>query len=110
MGWWKDLCCIKDKVDPDVGGLFANEVVCRVDHGENTSFWNDPWLQRVPLWVSVRRLSELTVEGNVSAAKWRGYDDDDGGWGVDCSWWMILLAWEEDHVGECIFMFDNVIL
>lgn len=81
MGWWKDLCCIKDKVDPDVGGLFANEVVCRVDHGENTSFWNDPWLQRVPLWVSVRRLSELTVEGNVSAAKWRGYDDDDGGGG-----------------------------
>jgi len=54
--WWREIAKIRDGVDSEVGGWFADSVYKKVGNGSNTLFWHNRWLGNVPL---CRRFSRL---------------------------------------------------
>lgn len=91
----------------DVGWL-KNSIVRKVGDGRNTLFWEDPWLDGVPLAVSFSRLFELTERKLVTVEEmfYLGWGREGAAW----QWRRRLFAWEEELVVECVALLSPIVL
>ena len=91
----------------DVGWLLDN-IVRKVGDGSTTLFWEDMWMDDVPLVVSFSRLFELSDYKMTTVREMFLL-----GWGADGNAWRWrrrLFAWEEGLVGECVGRLTNSVL
>lgn len=44
--WWKDILSLNGS---DGVKWFSREVIRRIGNGRNISFWNDSWVEEIPL-------------------------------------------------------------
>jgi len=106
--WWRHINQIRSGVGMLDTRWLLDNIVRKVGDGCHTLFWEDPWLDDVPLAVIFSRLFELS---NFKLATVRemfrlGWGADGGAW----RWRRRLFAWEEELVGECVGRLANFAL
>jgi hypothetical protein len=67
--WWREIAKIRDGVETDVGGWFADSVYRKVGNNANTFFWHDRWLGDVPLCRWFGRLFDLSLNKLITVAE-----------------------------------------
>ncbi|GAU22483.1 hypothetical protein TSUD_296020 [Trifolium subterraneum] len=108
-GWWKDINSIKNGSFNGFNHWFDNFIFKQVGNGEDSLFWDDPWLEEgVSLRDRFPRLAGLFTDQVVSVGEMcrRGWDMGGGGW----SWRRPLFVWEEELLAGCCGLFHNVVL
>ncbi|GAU45418.1 hypothetical protein TSUD_243290 [Trifolium subterraneum] len=82
--WWKEITHIRE--GGELGGRwFGEHVSKRVGDGSDTFFWNDPWVEGVPLCERFGRLFDLAgnkLQTAQSSDRWQGQPDPDEGYTV----------------------------
>jgi hypothetical protein len=80
----------------------------RVGDGTNTLFWHDRWLGDVPLCRRFSRLFDLAVEKSITVTSMfaRGWEEGGEAW----RWRRRLWVWEEEMLGECRRLLNNIYL
>ena len=100
--WWRD---VHDLCSHE---WFSDHVSRLVGKGNHTLFWTNVWLGGVSFRVRFNRLYDLTVfkEESVFDMSQLGWGEEGGAW----RWRQMLLAWEDELVGELILLLHNVTL
>jgi len=100
--WWRVVHSLSRE------SWFSDHVSCWVGNRRTTLFWSDVWCGRVSFRVRFSRLFELSVCKGESVFEMLQLGWGEGGeaW----RWRRRLFAWEEEMVGEFIFLLANVTL
>ncbi|MCH82482.1 cysteine-rich receptor-like protein kinase, partial [Trifolium medium] len=106
--WWREVAKIRDGVNGNEGGWFAEGVARRVGSGEDTFFWMDPWLGNVPLSALYSRLFELSEHKTSTVAAMYGIGWEEGG--AAWQWRQPLRAWELEKLAECRNLLVDIVL
>ncbi|XP_024634465.1 uncharacterized protein [Medicago truncatula] len=106
--WWRHINQIRSGVGLVDPRWLLDNIVRKVGDGCHTLFWEDPWLEDVPLAVSFSRLYELSnfKLATVREMSLLGWGLDGGAW----RWRRRLFAWEEGLLGECVGRLVNSVL
>ncbi|XP_039688712.1 uncharacterized protein [Medicago truncatula] len=106
--WWRHLNQIRSGVGLMDSRWLVDNIVRKVGDGCHTLFWEDTWLDDVPLAVSFPRLFELSnfKLSTVREMFMLGWGTEGGAW----RWRRRLFAWEEGLVGECVGRLANFAL
>ena len=77
-----------------------------VGNGLNTFFWTDCWVGSISLRERFKRLYNLSIYQGLTVGEMHalGWGDVGEAWG----WSRLLLAWEEELVGEMKLLLSNV--
>ena len=106
--WWRNLNQIRSGVGLANARWLVDNIVRKVGDGCTTMFWEDSWLDDVPLAVSFSRLYELSDFKMTTVREMfvLGWGTDGGAW----RWRRRLFAWDERLLGECVERLANSIL
>ena len=106
--WWREVAKIRDGAGEAHGGWFTRRVSKVLGDGTNTFFWFDRWLGDVPLCMRFARLFDLATNklSTIADMCTLGWEEEGEAW----SWRRRLWAWEEDMLGECGALLNNVVV
>ena len=89
-------------------GWFNENVSRSIGNGKHTLFWSDVWIEGLSLGARFSRLYDLSMfkEATVFDMSQLGWGEEGGAW----IWRRRLFVWEEQMLGELLFLLHNVFL
>jgi hypothetical protein len=98
--WWKDICRLGEVNRADRVDWCRAVMIKKLGNGYKTSFWNDVWIDDVPLCVVFPRLFSMTTRptGTINQfGRWRS-----GVWLWEFVWRRNPFVWEEELIGQLL--------
>lgn len=106
--WWRDLCLLEAENDP-TSRWFTNAIKRSAKYGDQTSFWNDLWLDNYfTLKDQYLRLYFCSLTRNAKVIDMGLWENDVWHW--DWRWRRNFFQWEEEEFNHLNQLVSGVYL